>query len=143
MSGLTYRGVELRDHANGKWFHIVGGPHGGLKVKGEDPNIPGKRGRWAGNRLADARVVFLHGKVLGTTATNYRALRDALDVIFDPELDAGDLVVGSDYPGMSGTLTIAVRFVNYMTPKENVAHHLAELDVELVTTDDPDWLPGS
>lgn len=142
MSALTYRGVELRDLTNGKWFHIVGGPHGGLKVKGEDPGIPGKRGRWAGDRLADVRVVPLHGKVLATTEANYRALRDALDAIFDPELDAGDLVVGSDYPGMSGTLTIAVRFVNYIV-KEPVDHYLAELDVELVTTDDPDWMPGS
>lgn len=142
MSGLTYRGVELRTITGGYWFYVVSGLYGGLKVKGDDPTIPGKRGRWAGNRLAEVRTVMLHGKVLGEDNADYDALRMALEAIFDPELPAGDLVVGTDYPGITAPHTIAVRFVNYFE-REDVAHLYADLDIQLDTDDDPDWDVGS
>lgn len=148
MAGLTYRGQELRLGTGPigarLWFWIPGGPYGRLQVAGVDPAIPGRRGLWAGNRLARQRVVPLHGHVMGDDAGDYDELRLLLDAIFDPELAAGDLVLGTDYPGITVPRMITVRFDNYM-PTDNVDNHEAELDVELVTVEDPDWheVPGS
>lgn len=140
MAALTYRGTELRSLTAGigYWFHVVPPRKGTLKVKGTDPPIPAKRGRWAGNRLADIRTVMLHGEVTASSESDYATKMAALDVIFDPELSAGALVLGTDYPGQSVSETLQVRFVNYFV-REDVDHLLAELDVQLDTVDSPDW----
>jgi hypothetical protein len=149
MAGLVYRSQELR-LVNGSpararlWFHVPGGPYGRLKVKGVDPLMPAKRGRWPGNRLADQRVVPLHGEVMADDEEEYHELRATLDAIFDPELGAGTLTLGTDYPGIVIPRYIVVRFENYMAT-ENIDTLECELDVELVTVADPDWheVPGS
>ncbi|MCA1570846.1 MAG: hypothetical protein LC798_11115 [Chloroflexi bacterium] len=137
---LTYRGTELRSITDRRWFSLVNGFWGGITVRGEDDIIPGASGRQARPRLADRRIIRLHGFVLGTDEENHRSVQDALNTLFDPTLSSDALTVASPYMGLaSGTATIQARVVSY-TPVEVVPLLVTEWDIELEAIGSPpDW----
>lgn len=141
MAVLTYDGTELRDLATRRcWFSIMSGWRDGLVVRGEDIVIPGKAGRDQESRVADYRVVHLHGLVLGTSETNWDSVSSTLDGLFDPSDNAKNLVVTSPYMGLSaGTLTISAR-VYSVRVTQIVPYLVSEWDVILhALGSPPDW----
>ena len=141
MAVLTYDGTELRDMTVRRcWFSLVSGWRDGLVVRGEDIVIPGKSGRDQEGRVADYRVVVLHGIVLGTSESKWDSVSTTLDGLFDPSDNAKNLVVTSPYMGLSaGSRTISAR-VESVRVDQIVPYLVSEWTVILhAYGSPPDW----
>lgn len=139
---LVYRSTELRNLTTARyWFDLPLGLTGILTVRGKDLTLPKSSGQYAGNRLAHQRIVPIHGLLLGTSESNHYSGRAALDAIFDPELDAGNLVVTGDWIGLGATTkTISVRVMDDVRIVEKVPNLVTEYDVQLLCiASPPDW----
>lgn len=140
MAEITYRSVELRTFGTtDRWFEVVEGLWGGVEVRGKDVVIPALSGRYARNRIADFRVVRLHGYVYGDDEADHRSNMNAVMVAFDVTADPADLVVHGPLYGVSGTATISARTVDVRIVSR--APMVSELDAELHCLDTPpDWV---
>jgi hypothetical protein len=140
VAEIVYRNTELRNFTTtDRWFEVVEGLWGGIQTRGEDVIIPSASGRWARNRIADLRVVRLHGFVFGTTEalhrTNMNTVMTALDVTADP----ANLVIHTPLYGVpSGTRTISARVVDVRIVA--MAPMVSEIDAELhAIASPPNW----
>lgn len=141
MAELVYRSVELRDFSTtNRWFEVVEGLYDGVQVRGVDVVIPALSGRYARNRIADFRVVRLHGWVYGDTEAAFRTNMEATMVAFNPVSDPANLVISTPLYGVaSGTKTISARTVDVRIMQLSWLH--AEVDAELhALGTPPDWI---
>lgn len=140
MAEITYRSTELRDFATtDRWFEVVEGLWGGVQTRGVDVVIPALSGRYARNRVADLRVVRLHGFVYGSTEAAHRTNMDTVVTALDVTAEPADLVVHTPLYGIaSGTKTISARVVDIRIVA--VAPMVSEIDAELhCISTPPDW----
>ncbi len=139
MAEIVYRSVELRTFGTtNRWFEVREGLYDGVQVRGKDVVIPALSGRYARDRIADFRVIRLHGWVYGDTEAAFRTNMEATMVALDPTAAPANLVVHSPLYGVASTKTISARTIDVRVLPLSWLH--AEIDVELhCIASPPNW----
>lgn len=137
--GLTFRGTDIQD-LDGLFLEITGGLDELPEVRGEDTVVPGLAGRVSQNRIADRRELELEGYVRGVGADEegdrsaYRTNVIAMQALFDPTLDPGELVASLED---GSTATINARALNIVGAQKMPSFKLVSVKLESV---DPNWV---
>lgn len=140
IRGLTFRLTDLQPSDLTVFLQIVTGLDDIAAVRGIDTVVPGLTGRIPRARVKDVLPIELAGLVMGAGDTeilrraSYRTTVAMLQVLFDPSLAPGDLVVEAED---GTTYTIAARPISMVWGTEDVPC-VRELSVALESVD-PDW----
>jgi len=111
---LLVRTVDVR--AEGFKLSLTQGFGGGISVRGKDYVVPALAGRIAMPRIADVRTLLIEGWVSGIDWETWRYYTDLFHEIFDPEAEAGEIVVVGPYLGVAAdaVYSIDARTLNVM-----------------------------
>lgn len=125
---------------------------GGLEVRGKHVVIPSKEGQTEMPVVKHERIIPVRGWVKGTGATleeqqqSWLVARDALDVLMDPSLASGELVVTAPDMGLSGSASrsISAYVNNEVAGPIEGGTVFQRVTYELVCiADPPDWIAES
>lgn len=105
------------------WFDLIEGlpNREGPAVRGEDVVAPGRKGQYAGNRVADHLDILVEGWIRGIGATpeerseSWAESSDLILAVFQRDDTAGTLTVGpgpDSYLGLASDWSIQVRCID-------------------------------
>ena len=156
--GLTFRGQSLQDGTDPDsaeyWFDLIKGlpGHEPYEVRGTDVVAPGRKGRYAGNRVEDHLDLLIEGHIRGIGATpqertdRWHEVTQTILAVFSLSLAPGTLVAspGSNgYLGLEDDAEIQARTVDVMGGSIRSRMSYQTLSFKLESIDEVGWDLGS
>lgn len=130
---VTYKATNMQLADYSRFFEIEEGLDELAEYRGTDLPLPGAPGQYEGVRVADRRVIVLLGWLKGTSLSNYRALKKALDILCDPTAP-GDLVATLE-DGTTATIRARALAIVPVTPPRGAFRGFRIVMLSIA----PDW----